>query len=123
MFTSSAYIFQCLYFYFQSFNGFLYLCPIIVFSLLYNIPKFFEVQTRCFVSIKTFNSSSNAQVIVILVPVCGWDAFCNLLFPVTVLALIWLFLVQKLALSGARTRQSESEILSKNKIITTINFK
>ena len=29
---------------FQSFNGFLYLFPIIIFSVLYNIPKFFEVE-------------------------------------------------------------------------------
>ena len=29
---------------FQSFNGFLYLFPIILFSILYNIPKFFEVE-------------------------------------------------------------------------------
>ena len=36
---------------FQSYNGFLYLCPIIIFSFLYNIPKFFEVQTRCSVVI------------------------------------------------------------------------
>ena len=31
-------------FMFQSFNGFLYLFPIIIFSVLYNIPKFFEVE-------------------------------------------------------------------------------
>jgi len=45
----------------KSFHGFLYLCPIILFSILYNIPKFFEVQTRCSVSIKTINSSEEAH--------------------------------------------------------------
>ena len=27
------------------------MCPIIVFSVLYNIPKFFEVRTRCSVTV------------------------------------------------------------------------
>ena len=47
---------------YQSFNGFLYLCPIFIFSVVYNIPKFFELQTTCSVSIRSINSSDFHEV-------------------------------------------------------------
>jgi len=45
----------------RSFNGFLYVCPIIIFSLIYNIPKFFEVRTRCSITVASINGSNTAH--------------------------------------------------------------
>jgi len=45
----------------KSYNGFLYVCPIILFSLIYNIPKFFEVRTRCSITVASINGSSMAH--------------------------------------------------------------
>ena len=47
----------------QSYNGFLYLCPIIIFSFLYNIPKFFEVRTQCSVSVTATQIANIAAVV------------------------------------------------------------
>ena len=46
---------------FQSFNGFLYIFPILLFPLLYNIPKFFELRTRCSITVSRINDSNTAH--------------------------------------------------------------
>ena len=50
----------------QSFRGCLYVCPIIIFSLLYNLPKFFEVRTACSVTVTSTNITNTSSWVSII---------------------------------------------------------
>ena len=41
----------------------MYVCPIIIFSFLYNIPKFFEVKYSCVVTLSTEEGSDLAYLV------------------------------------------------------------